>query len=64
MGLLEKSKNIQPEETPEEEYAHEVLVRIEDKMSYISPFRVVVAKTTICGLQSSGGSAVQFYSEW
>ena len=42
MGLIEKSKNIQPEETPEEEYAHEVLVRIEDKMSYISPFRVVV----------------------
>ena len=35
MGLLEKSKKQNIEETPEEEYAHDVLVKLEDTMSYI-----------------------------
>jgi hypothetical protein len=42
MGLLEKSKKLNVEETPEEEYAHDVLVKLEDTMSHISPFRVVI----------------------
>ena len=42
MGLLEKSKKQNIEETPEEEYAHDVLVKLEDTMSYISPFRVII----------------------
>ena len=42
MGLLEKSKKQNIEETPEEEYAHDVLVKLEDTMSHISPFRVII----------------------
>lgn len=42
MGLLEKSKNQEIEETPEEEFAHDVLVKLEDTISYISPIRVVI----------------------
>ena len=42
MGLLEKSRNQEVEETLDEELAHEVLVRIEDSVSRISPLRVIL----------------------
>ena len=42
MGLLEKSRNQEVEETPDEELAHELLVRIEDSVSRISPLRVIL----------------------
>ncbi len=42
MGLLEKSRTQEVEETLEEEYAHEVLVRLEDTVSKISPIRVIL----------------------
>jgi hypothetical protein len=42
MGLLERSRNQDIEETLEEEFAHEVLVRIEDTVSHISPIRVIL----------------------
>ena len=32
MGLLEKSRNQEVDETLEEEYAHEVLVKLEDSV--------------------------------
>jgi len=42
MGLLEKSRQQEVEETLEEEYAHEVLVRLEDSIRKISPLRVIL----------------------
>ena len=42
MGLLERSRNQDIEETLEEEFAHEVLVRIEDTVKRISPIRVIL----------------------
>ena len=44
MGLLERIRlSKEPEETPEEKTAHEALEIIEEKISQISPFRVVFA---------------------
>ena len=44
MGLLERIRlSREPEETPEEKTAHEALEIIEEKISHISPFRVVFA---------------------
>ena len=42
MGLLEKARNQEIDETLEEEYAHEVLVKLEDSVRYISPIRVIL----------------------
>ena len=44
MGLLERIRiSKEPEETPEEKTAHEALEIIEEKISQISPFRVIFA---------------------
>ena len=42
MGLLEKARNQEIDETLEEEYAHEVLVKLEDSVRNISPIRVIL----------------------
>lgn len=42
MGLLEKSRQQEVDETLEEEYAHEVLVRLEESVKDISPIRVIL----------------------
>jgi len=41
MGLLEKLRNQEVDETPEEEFAHEVLVKLEESVINISPIRVI-----------------------
>ena len=44
MGLLERFRSMEePEETPEEEIAHEALEYIEDKLRKVSPTRVLFA---------------------
>ena len=53
MGLLEKSKNQEIEETPEEEFAHDVLVKLEDTISHISPIRVVIVSIVALMIFSS-----------
>ena len=53
MGLLEKSKNQNIEETLEEEYAHDVLVKLEDTMSHISPMRVIIVSVVALMIISS-----------
>ena len=53
MGLLEKSKNQNIEETLEEEYANDVLVKLEDRMSHISPMRVVIVSIVALMIISS-----------
>jgi hypothetical protein len=47
MGLLERLRRAEePEETLEEKTAHDALEIIEDKISHISPFRVIFASVT------------------
>tara|TARA_B100000900_G_scaffold96583_1_gene79707 strand:- start:1793 stop:2353 length:561 start_codon:yes stop_codon:yes gene_type:complete len=53
VGLLEKSKNQSIEETPEEEYAHDVLVKLEDTLHSISPIRVVIVSLVALMIISS-----------
>ena len=47
MGLLERLRQADvPEETLEEKTAHDALEKIEDRISQISPFRVIFASIT------------------
>ena len=47
MGLLERLRSAEaPEETLEEKTAHDALEIIEDRISQISPFRVIFASIT------------------